>query len=115
MWLCFQIRCHSRASRYSFAHTDRTLGRWKNFLNRRCNRTRRDVAFFAADDKWRRQQNVIAIYAIHAALRWIRKHALLHGSLKDLAGNVLVARKWRLRVFVFNELDSRQQADATNI
>ena len=87
----------------------------KNFLHCRGNRAGRNVTLFFSNDIWRRQQDVIAVCPVHAALRWIRKYALIHGNLKDPAGDVFFARKRRSRGFVFYELDTRQKAQAANV
>ena len=91
------------------------LLRGKHFSHRCCNRPRSDFAFFAADDKWWRQQDVIAICSVHATLRRISKHALIHGSLKDFSGDVFFSRKWCTRGFIFYEFNTRQQAEAAHV
>src|SRR5436305_12029729 len=73
--------------------TDLPLRGREHFFHRRCNRARCNVAFFCRNDKWRGQQNVVAICPVHTALRRIGEHTFVHGSLKDSVGNVFFARK----------------------
>jgi hypothetical protein len=76
---------------------------------------RRNAAFFWSDNKWRGQQDVVAVHAVHAALCWIREHSLVHGGLKDFSGNIVFARERRISSFLFYELNARQQAQTANV
>ena len=69
----------------------------------------------AAQNKWRREENMIAAQAVNATLRGIREDAFLERGLADAFSDVVRRRKRLARGFVFDEFDANQQAKSANV
>jgi hypothetical protein len=86
----------------------------KDLLQRGVHCARNQSAFLLRDYEGRSEEDVIAVCAIDAALRWVGKNIFVEGGSANALSDVLFFGKWCSRRFVFDELDAEEQAQAAD-
>src|ERR1700676_3475352 len=87
----------------------------KHLRHRMLQRRAYDSRFGRGNAKRRRQQNVIAVDAVHAALCRVREHILFQRRLADFLRDVLGLRKRLARLLVLHEFHAQQQPEPPDV
>src|SRR6267143_5322408 len=92
-----------------------SVSRRKYFCQSRMQRARDQRGFFRRNREGRREKDVVAAQAVHAALRWIGQHIFLQAGLANFLRDIFGLGKWLALGFVFDELHAKEQAEASHI
>src|ERR1700719_226837 len=86
----------------------------KNLEQRRVQNASDLLGFLRREDEGRCQEDVVAVEAIHAALRRVREHVLVERSLADTFGHVLFFWKRFSGGFVFDEFNAQKETETAD-
>src|SRR6266446_569905 len=78
-------------------------------------RARNQRGFFRRNRERRREKDVVAAQAVHAALRRISQNVFVEAGLANLLRDIFGLGEWLARGFLFDELHAEKQAEASYI